>query len=153
MLIYLPLSLEIAGKPCFLALSAALAIYYFVQSTLDLLLRNTRLHILSRIFSPLQILAVPAILLVFLNLYHSPAHAAQYGRLLVQIPCAWETILKALTPVFTLLEGVSTLLVIQALGQISRYLIEERNESFQFVFLISSAARVAVMTTARIPLT
>ena len=139
-LIYLPLSLEIAGKPCFLSLSAALAIYYFIQSTFDLLLRNTRFHILTRILSPLQILAVPAILLVFLNLYHTPAHAAQYGRLLVQIPSVWEGLLKALTPLFTLLEGVSTLLVIQALGQVSKYLIEERSESYQFVFLISSAA-------------
>jgi hypothetical protein len=61
----------------------------------------------------------------------------------VQIPNVWEAILKALTPLFTLLEGVSTLLVIQALGQVSKYLIEERNESFQFVFLISSAAYVS----------
>lgn len=140
-LIYLPLSLEVAGKSCFLSLSAALAGYYFLQSTLDLLLRSTRLHRLSRILSPIQVLAVPALLLVSLNLYHAPPTSAQkYGYILTSVPGAWEAILKALTPLFTLLEGVSTLLVIQALGQVSKYLIEERSESYQFIFLISSAA-------------
>lgn len=132
---------QVAGKSCFLSLSAALAGYYFLQSTLDLLLRSTRLHRLSRLLSPIQVLAVPALLLVSLNLYHAPPTSAQkYGYLLTSVPGAWETILKALTPLFTLLEGVSTLLVIQALGQVSKYLIEERSESYQFIFLISSAA-------------
>lgn len=139
-LIYLPLSLEVAGKPCFLALSAALAAYYFVQSTINLLLHNTRLQILTSIFSPFQILAIPGILLLFLNLYHSPSTAAQFGSILNYVPGLWETILQALTPVFEVLEGLSTLLVVQALGQVSRYLIEERNESFQFVFLVGAAA-------------
>lgn len=139
-LIYLPLALEVAGKNCFLSLSAALAVYYFIQSTVNLLLQNTRLRILTNIFSPLQVFTVPAILLLFLNLYNSPTSISTYSHLLTSVPAVWETILKTLTPLFVLLEGVSTLLVIQALGQVSRFLIEERNESFQFVFLISSAA-------------
>lgn len=67
---------------------------------------------------------------------------ADFGTTLTYVPHVWETILKTLTPVFVLLEGVSTLLVIQALGQVSKYLIEERDESYQFVFLLSSAACV-----------
>jgi hypothetical protein len=139
-LIYLPLSLEVAGKPCFLNLSAALATYYFLQSTLNLLLQGTRLQIITHVFSPFQVIAIPGILLLFLNLYHSPSSAAQVGTFLAHVPGIWETILKGLTPVFELLEGLSTLLVVQALGQVSRYLIEERNESFQFVFLVAAAA-------------
>lgn len=116
-----------------------MAAYFFVQTTLDLLIKNTRLQILGRICSPIQLFAVPGILLLFLNLYHSPTSAAQLGSVLTYVPSAWEAILKTLTPLFELLEGISTLLVVQALGQVSRYLIEERNEGFQFLFLITSA--------------
>ena len=77
---------------------------------------------------------------LFLNLYHSPSTAVHYGTLLNYVPGVWETILQALTTVFEGLEGLSTLLVVQALGQVSRFLIEERNESFQFVFLVGAAA-------------
>lgn len=142
---------QVAGKPCFLALSAALAAYFFVQASVDIALRHTRLRFLTVLFSPVQVLAVPAILLLFLNLYHSPQAINQLGKLLAHVPSAWETVLKGLTPLFVLAEGISTLLVIQALGQISRFYIEERNESFQFVFLISSAAYVTAPPACRGP--
>ncbi|KNZ58259.1 uncharacterized protein VP01_1965g3 [Puccinia sorghi] len=116
-LLYLPLALDIAGKECFLALSA---------------------------FRLLQNLVIPTFLLFWLNIYSSDE--GKVGNpilginLVGRILSLWEVILTWSTPVFVLLEGVSTLLCIQSVGQISRYLVEAKNESYSFVFLVLSAA-------------
>jgi len=143
-LLYLPLALDIAGKECFLALSASLALYYAALSTLYLIFRNTRFAFMSKVFGLLQNLVIPTFLLFWLNIYSSDE--SKVGNpilginLVGRILSLWEVILTWSTPVFVLLEGVSTLLCIQSVGQISRYLVEAKNESYSFVFLVLSAA-------------
>ena len=55
----------------------------------------------------------------------------------------WGTILNWSSPFFIFLEGISTLLVAQRFGQTGRSLIEA-DESYQFVFLFTSAATYVV---------
>lgn len=145
-LLYLPLALDIAGKECFLALSASLAVYYSAHSTAYLIFRNTRFVLVSKLYGLLQNLVIPSFLLIWLNIYSIDESDAT-GNLklgsnhtsVARILSLWESILNWSTPVFVLLEGISTLLCIQSVGQISRYIVEAKNESYSFVFLVLSA--------------
>jgi len=150
-LIYLPLTLDIAGKDAFLALSLALATYFGATATLSLIARNTHFAFISTLFWLWSSATVPALLLLCLNLYHSNSSSLtgrsnsavenSYWayRILVRLPGWWEAILRWTSPVFVLCEGIATLLVIQTCGQFSRFFIEERSESWQMVFLFTSA--------------
>ncbi|KNE93533.1 hypothetical protein PSTG_13066 [Puccinia striiformis f. sp. tritici PST-78] len=143
-LLYLPLALDIAGKECFLALSASLALYYSALSTLYLIFRNTRFAFVSKVFGLLQNLVIPTFLLIWLNIYSTDeskiGNPILGNNLVGPILSFWEVFLTWSTPVFVLLEGISTLLCIQSVGQISRYIVEAKNESYSFVFLVLSAA-------------
>lgn len=55
----------------------------------------------------------------------------------------WGTILTLSSPLFIILESVSSLLVAQKLGQVGRELVGE-GEAYQFVFLIASAVAYVV---------
>ncbi|GAA98403.1 uncharacterized protein L969DRAFT_61585 [Mixia osmundae IAM 14324] len=143
MLVYLPLALDIAGLQCFLALSVSLAAFYGAQATFQLFVRNTRWAWTSRTLSLTQLIALPAILLLCLNLYSANTASVEtlaWGyRLLARVPTWWERTLRWSSGLFVVLEGISTLLVIQSFGQLSRYFVDERGEGWQFVFLITSA--------------
>ncbi|CAH7667106.1 ICE2-domain-containing protein [Phakopsora pachyrhizi] len=161
-LVYLPLSLDIHGKDCFLALSLSLSLYYFTYSTVYLIFRNTRLSWISSLLGLIQNLVIPILLLVCFNLFSndqlSSLHSTQtfdsqtssvepepiednsrIRSLLHTLIQLWQYILNCSTPTFVVLEGISTLLCIQSVGQISRYLSEVRSESYSFLFLVLSA--------------
>lgn len=64
------------------------------------------------------------------------------------VPRWWETLLRLSSPFFSLLEGIASLLVIQSLAHISRWVIERGArrggrfggaEGFQLLFLLASA--------------
>jgi hypothetical protein len=100
------------------------------------------LAVLTRILSWLQLLIVPGLLLLCLNLFSSPLikSGALRGTLALQyVPHLWHRFLRICSPLFALLEAISTVVVIQAAGQISTFLVEERSESYQFMFLLTSA--------------
>lgn len=135
---------------------------------MDLSVRNTVLSFLTPFFNMAQILCVPSLLLLVLNLYSTAAepsmlqralgdqyHSASFlsaasgdhhsrasivALIIHKAPSYWGTILTYASPGFALLEAISTVLVIQAAGQIATYLIEARSESFSFLFLIGSSA-------------
>lgn len=152
--VYLPLILDISGQTAFLSLSLGLCSFYFLLSTFDLVVRNTRLSFLTRVSSILQIIAVPALLLLVLNLYSASAEPSVFQRVLQtedpesswiativrNAPDKWRLVLTLASPGFALLEAISTVLVIQAAGQIATYLIEERSEAFAFLSLLGSSA-------------
>ncbi|KAK4047349.1 hypothetical protein OIO90_006208 [Microbotryomycetes sp. JL221] len=131
MLLYLPLALDIAGKDCMLALSLMLSLDFFWNATVYLIVRNTRLRPISTLLSLLQPVIIPALLLLALNLYSNEQDVSSSttpSRLLIsnttwswlrQIPDWWEWILRTSSPMFTILEGISTLLCIQALSRFS----------------------------------
>ena len=63
--------------------------------------------------------------------------------LLLSLASWWGTILTLSSPLFIILESVSSLLVAQKLGQIGRELVGE-GEAYQFVLLIASAVAYVV---------
>ncbi|CEH12974.1 hypothetical protein CBOM_00924 [Ceraceosorus bombacis] len=182
-ILYLPLTLDVAGVDAFLALSASLACYYFFLSSIRALVKGTSLAWLGTFLATFQFLVVPACLLVVFNVYSPPSssyfstkpqsragafasalggdnssvgaiaelRAVLHGVGLAEgllgetvgiavssvlewivehtfwlaraVPPWWHTLLRWSSPAFSLLEGISTLLVIQVLGSLSRYII------------------------------
>jgi hypothetical protein len=179
-ILYLPLTLDVAGQDAFLALSASLAVYYAFLSTIRALTRRTKLEWLGDLLAVFQFLVVPACLLIVFNVYSPPSesyfnrkyteinatlsapasnlqsgffsstapssadgsdqageepffgeYASQVIHRLVAItyylarnvPPWWHMLLRLSSPVFSLLEGIATLLVIQVVGSFSRWLI------------------------------
>ncbi|KAH8927675.1 ICE2-domain-containing protein [Atractiella rhizophila] len=147
---YLPLALDIAGKECCLTLSAALALYSFVSSTLTLLARYTRIYPLIPFLSFVQHISVPIILLVCLNVFSSNSKAAWEQSswtwfFLRKFVSFYGSVLHHSGPFFVLLEGVSTLLVAQSAGRISSFLTE-KGDGWSIVFLVTSASTYVLST-------
>ncbi|GAA6039287.1 hypothetical protein JCM8097_003245 [Rhodosporidiobolus ruineniae] len=149
-LLYLPLALDIAGKDCMLALSLLLTVSFGCSATLHLITRNTRLKPLSTALSWLQPFLIPFLLLLTLNLYstsptaaptlrdkllHSHSHQTPEGPsapLVTSLlafaraaPSYWETVLRRSSPLFTILEGLCTLLCIQAVSRFTMKRIDD----------------------------
>lgn len=129
-----------------LALSLLLSITFSITATSYLITRNTRLRPLSTFLALFQPLAIPALLLLALNLYSSDRLLARselstFWYILKQAPGWWETILRTSSPVFTILEGLSTLLCIQAISRFSKARIERSRmpDVLSLVFLIGAA--------------
>ena len=153
-LLYLPLALDIAGKDCLLALSLALSVLFGLHASLVLATRNTRLRALATLFTGFAHVAIPALLLTALNVFSSSAvlrpsagalswqvGTAKRWRLLRVAVRGWETFLTTSSPVFTILEGVATLLCIQAMSRFTSTRISrsEHPDGLQVLFLITAA--------------
>lgn len=152
-LLYLPLALDIAGKDAMLALSLLLCVQSTIQATTHLLTRNTILRPLSTVLTFVQPFVVPALLLLALNLYSKEASITQVLRgestpvmnavwkVLIRAPHWWETILRTSSPLFTILEGLSTLLCIQSFSRFSMNRIEKSRapDMLQVLFLFGAA--------------
>ncbi|KAG0660359.1 hypothetical protein C6P46_004659 [Rhodotorula mucilaginosa] len=131
-LLFLPLTLDIAGQDCMLALSLLLTLSFACSATLHLCVRtNTRWRPLSTLVAWLQPLVIPALLLLTLNLYSTSStgeatlavsdedrHPAWLDHVRAA-PSYWERLLRTSSPVFVILEGLCTLLCIQALSRFS----------------------------------
>lgn len=97
---------------------------------------------------------IPSLLLITLNVYSSDPHSAfkslpthQWALLssawgyVRQAPGWWESLLRTSSPVFVLLEGLSTLLCIQQLGRMSVKTVERSRapDVLQLVYLVAAA--------------
>ncbi|KAK7468847.1 hypothetical protein VKT23_003348 [Stygiomarasmius scandens] len=125
-LLFLPLTLATLSKPAFLLLSLLLSIHAAIHGTLILIWGSTALSVL-------QLPMHPILLLLVFNLFSS-----SLDPWILFATGWWETALKFSGPIFIMLEGMSSLLVAQKIGQEGKRLVEE-GESYQFGFLISSA--------------
>ncbi|KAF9270112.1 hypothetical protein L218DRAFT_952306 [Marasmius fiardii PR-910] len=126
-LIFLPLTLATLSQPAFLLLSLLLSLHSVIHGTLILLWGSPALSVM-------QVPMHPFVLLVCFNVFSTVVHpwlftATQW----------WGQLLKFSGPFFIVLEGLSSLLVAQKLGQEGKKLVEG-GEVYQFGFLISSAA-------------
>lgn len=130
---FLPLTLATLSKQAFLLLSLLLCIHAFFHGTLIFLWGSEALSVL-------QVPMHPFLLLVCFNLFSSSVNPY-----LTTAADWWGTALTGLGPLFIVMEGLSSLLVVQKLGQEGKKLVY-RGESYQFVFLI--AAAVAYVASA-----
>jgi len=130
-LLFLPLTLSTLSKPAFLLLSLLVFLQSLIHGTLQFLWG-------SPLLPALQLPIQPFLLLVCFNLF-----SQSVNPLLLSLASWWGTVLTLSSPLFIILESISSLLVAQKLGQVGRELVGE-GEAYQFVFLIASAVAYVV---------
>lgn len=153
----IPLSFDIGGRTCGLAFSLSLSVYYFLYSCLRLATPDSSRFrwLLCNLVAWAQWLAIPTLLIWSLNKFSIDAtnNAGWVQRtfggkrsdydsiqdwifgsegLLQNFSIgAWDKTLRYSTPAFQIAEGFCSLLVIQAAGQITRWVVNrERGDSW-----------------------
>ncbi|KAF7793343.1 hypothetical protein EIP86_004455 [Pleurotus ostreatoroseus] len=126
-LIFLPLTLSTLSTPAFLLLSLLLVGHALIHGTLSLFWGSPAL-------SFLQVPVHSFLLLVCFN-----AFSQTVPSWIMTAASLWGTVLRWSSPGFIVLEGMSSLLVAQKLGQIGKELVGE-GESYQFGLLVGAAA-------------
>ncbi|KAF2849012.1 ER membrane protein-like protein [Plenodomus tracheiphilus IPT5] len=166
----IPLAFDIGGRTCGLAFSLALSVYYFLFSALRLATPDTsRVRwAVGNIVAWAQWLAIPTLLIWSLNKFSIDAANnsgwvektfgasrsefksvnewifGSQGLLQSASIGAWDKTLRYSTPVFQLAEGFCSLLVIQAAGQITRWVVnKERGDSWMIGLLVASASIIS----------
>jgi hypothetical protein len=132
-LIFLPLTLTTLSTHAFLLLSLLLFIHAFIHGTLILLWGSPALPVL-------QVPVHSFLLLVCFNAFSQTIHPW-----IVTAASWWGWILRWSSPGFIVLEGISSLLVAQKLGQVGKeYIDESETPNWQFGLLIATAAAYVV---------
>jgi hypothetical protein len=145
----IPIAFDVGGRDAGLAYSLALFLYYILYSTVRILTpENSRVRrTLSHLLRVSQWVVVPGLLIWALNRFSVDAGSDWVARTFSHVPWrktsknwtewffgqggvlegvtlgGWDTSLSYSSPVFQLLEGFCTLLIIQAAGQITRWLV------------------------------
>ncbi|CAG99407.1 Ice2p [Kluyveromyces lactis] len=136
-LITIPISFQVGGLNCGLSFTVTLFALYFVSTTFKLVLLD-RGSALSTLIYYLQHLLIPSILFMFLSYFEnidSDTVDSEYFKVFWNVMVKpWQLSLIHSTPVFTLLEGVFTILAIQAIGETERWLKMSRRSN-QWVIL------------------
>ena len=130
-LIYLPLTLATLSKTAFLLQSLFLTIHSVIHGTLSLLWG-------SQALSVMQMPMHPFLLLLCFNIF-----SASPAPWLVTIADWWGFQLTLSGPVFIVIEGMSSLLVVQKLGQEGKKVVS-RGEAYQFALLIATAVSYVI---------
>ena len=133
-LIFLPLTLATLSRQAFLLQSLLLTSHALIHGTMAWLWR-------TQAISFLQVPMHPFILLLCFNIFSTTA----VNPWLLTAANMWGHGLKFSGPLFIGMEGMSSLLVAQKIGQEGKKLVD-RGESYQFGMLIAAAA--AYVTSA-----
>jgi hypothetical protein len=172
----IPLAFDIGGRTCGLAFSLSLSAYYFFYSALRLATPDSSRFrwFLCNVVAWAQWLAIPTLLIWSLNKFSIDAtnnagwvertfggsrsdfktvHEWIFGSegLLQSVAIgAWDKTLRYSTPAFQMAEGFCSLLVIQAAGQITRWVVNrERGDSWMVSFPFHSTC--CILTAADWP--
>ena len=154
-IISIPLAFDVGGRACGLAFSLALASFYFSYSTLRLSTpeRSRYRWALIQVIAWTQWAVLPSLLIWSLNRFSvEPVGNTSWvertfsgkrtrdtslsqwifgpdGLAETVTVGSWDKLLRWSTPVFQLVEGFCSLLVIQAAGQITRWLVNRSGRS------------------------
>ncbi|KAL8741357.1 MAG: hypothetical protein Q9190_006031 [Brigantiaea leucoxantha] len=167
----IPLAFDVGGRACGLAFSLSLASFYFCYSLLRLATpsRSRFRWSLIQLVSCTQWIILPSLLIWSLNRFSvdggdggswvertfsgkraEDTSIRQWilgpdGLLETVTVGSWDKILQWLTPVFQLSEGFCSLLVIQAAGQVTRWLVNRsgRSDSWMIGLLVMSASVIS----------
>ncbi len=167
----IPIAFDVGGRDSGLAHSLALFFFYFLYSCLRIATpRESRFRwALCKLVSLTQWVVIPGLLIWSLNRFavdsnmgedwvaktfggkRSSEHKsiAQWvfgagGLYDVLTVGTWDKILTYSTPLFQLAEGFCSLLVIQAAGQITRYVVNRgRSDTWMIALLIMSASIIS----------
>ena len=151
----IPLAFDVGGRTCGLAFSLSLASFYFLYSVLRLTTpdRSRFRYTLIQIIAWTQWMVIPILLIWSLNRFSIDSSSSGgwvertfSGKRAVDVSVkewifghdglmeaatvgSWDKMLRWSTPVFQLCEGFCSLLVIQAAGQITRWLVNRGGRS------------------------
>ena len=166
----IPLAFDVGGRTCGLAYSLSLSTYYFLYSLLKVSTPHESRFRRGLVWTValLQVVVIPFLLIWSLNKFSVDADndsgwvektfggkRAQFvsvkdwvfgreGLLEKASVGAWDKLLRWSTPVFQLSEGFCSLLVIQAAGQVSKYLVnQDGGDAWMIGLLIASASTIS----------
>ncbi|KAF2840539.1 ICE2-domain-containing protein [Patellaria atrata CBS 101060] len=166
----IPLTFDVGGRTAGLAFSLSLASYYFYYSLLRLATPDgSRFrYALVKLTATTQWIMIPTLMIWSLNKFSVDVENSAgwvertfggkraadtsiqewlfgVGGLLETVTIgSWDKLLRYSTPVFQLAEGFCSLLVIQACGHFTRYLVNrERGDSWMIGLLVVSASIIS----------
>ena len=151
----IPLAFDVGGRACGLAFSLSLASFYFFYSILRLTTpdRSRLRYALIQIIAWTQWMAIPVLLIWSLNRFSVDSNSSGGwvertfgGKRAAHVSVkdwifghdglvesatvgTWDKLLRWSTPGFQLCEGFCSLLVIQAAGQMTRWLVNRGRRS------------------------
>lgn len=160
----IPLSFEVGGLNCGLSYSLTILILYFGLATLRVLKYH---RFISSFLYYMQHLLLPTLLAFFLTVFRGDSYehfngngfaSVGFGNGISEIATSgkegasvfqiiwwgyiikfWKFFLINSTPLFTILEGFCSLLSIQAIGQLFKYFIKNKSDSWMILNLILSS--------------
>ncbi|KAK2070021.1 hypothetical protein P8C59_004556 [Phyllachora maydis] len=168
----IPIAFDVGGRDAGLAYSLACFLFYFFYSTAKLLTpeRSRVRWAFTGLLGLSQWVVVPAMLIWALNRFSVDASTTHWvartlghvfstgkptttwhewffgthGILETVALGGWDKALSWSSPIFQLLEGFCTLLVIQAAGQITRWLVNRgRSDTWLIILLVFSASVIS----------
>ncbi|KAI5858209.1 ICE2-domain-containing protein [Durotheca rogersii] len=166
----IPISFDVGGRDSGLAYSLSLFVFYFLYSCVKLATpENSRIRwSVAKLLQASQWIVIPSLLIWSLNSFAVDANSTDWvsrtigglgsqkhttwsdwffgnGGIVESVTFgSWDKTLRYSSPVFQLAEGFCTLLVIQAAGQISRWLVNRgRSDTWILLLLILSASIIA----------
>ena len=144
-----PLTFDLGGVQCGLAYTLVLSLVFFVLITLrDIIIargRSNSRDVLNVALMCVQHIVVLLTLLLVLNAYSDESKRKKHESnwWVQEMLVTWSWLLTNMTPVFTLVEGFASLLVIQACGQFSRWCVKNKSDVFLISTLVASASAIS----------
>ncbi|CAM9019819.1 unnamed protein product [Wickerhamomyces anomalus] len=141
----IPISFQIGGVFCGLAFTVTLFNIYWVLTTLSVLFKR---NIILQVLYYFQHLLIPSLLTLFLSVFNNNNIDLLKNDNLIYYKFVlkpWRFFIINSTPLFTLLEGLCTILAIQSIGQTFEWLKYNKSESWVIMSLLSSGG---IITTS-----
>ncbi|KAI5462091.1 ICE2 protein [Mariannaea sp. PMI_226] len=166
----IPVAFDVGGRDSGLAYSLALFFFYIFYSTLELITpeKSPSRFLVSAFLRSAQWIIIPSLLIWALSQFAVDAGSTGWvertlgglfqtksttwtewifgkGGLVETVTLGgWDNLLRYSGPVFQLLEGFCTLLVIQAAGQLTRWLVNRgRSDTWVIILLVFSSSIMA----------
>lgn len=135
----IPLAFDVGGITCGLAFSFTTFTLYFVLTTIRIVTRKSRYFGWVSLLYYLQHIIIPSLLTLFLSYYRTnqPTTLTAYHPHEI-----WRYFIVNSTPIFTILEGFCSLLLIQAIGETVNWLTVYKSDSWLIVSLMASGSTI-----------
>lgn len=135
----IPLAFDVGGVTCGLAFSLTTFLLYFLLMTIRLVTRRSKYFRWISILYYSQHFVIPSLLTFFLSYYRTENKVVYKYINPVDI---WRFLLINATPVFTILEGFCSLLLIQAIGQTINWLTIYKSDTWLIISLVGSGSTI-----------
>ncbi|KAG4304125.1 hypothetical protein PORY_002489 [Pneumocystis oryctolagi] len=135
LILTIALAFDLGGRTSGLAYTLSLEFFYFFICLFSIITKHSKMRVFVQIIILSQFLIVPSLMIYFLDTISEKSPHSWLTRFTTD---TWLALLTRSTPVFTLLEGFTSLLVIQALGQCVKWLVNNSSDSWMILLLSAS---------------